>query len=173
MKSIADLIGREARWIQPRALKMEYELRDDDIVHATLRFRSSFKSIADAESPEGRWTFDRTGVWKPRVGVMGPAGSPALAELRYDFWRLVGHLQLADGRTFTARSNFWLTRYEIKAPDGSPVVRLRRISGLLRASATLDVPAPATVVREHPWLVAFAWYLCVLAQRDSSAAAAS
>lgn len=170
MRKIVDLIGREARWIQPRALKFEYELRAGEALHATLRFPSAFKTTALAESAEGRWTFDRTGLWRPRATVQGQDGGRQLAELRYGFRRLGGILTLADGGTFSTRSNGWMTRYDIKTPDGAPVVSLRRIRVFLRFSAIVDVPAPATVLQDHPWLVAFGCYLTVLAQWDSAAA---
>jgi hypothetical protein len=52
MKNIRALIGRELKWLQPHALKMEYELQDSGELAATLRFRSSLGSFATAESAD-------------------------------------------------------------------------------------------------------------------------
>jgi hypothetical protein len=52
VKEIAEVIGRELKWMQPSAWKMEYELRSGDETIATLRFRSSFGSFATAENAE-------------------------------------------------------------------------------------------------------------------------
>ncbi len=35
MKRMQDLVGRELKWVQPRAMKREFELRDGDEVAAT------------------------------------------------------------------------------------------------------------------------------------------
>lgn len=57
MKRMADLAGRELRWVKSDG----YELRDGDTVAATLRFRSMWGSLATAESADGCWTFKRVG----------------------------------------------------------------------------------------------------------------
>jgi len=54
MRKIAELVGRHLEWVQPSAFRMQYELRADDEVAATLRLRSSFGSFATGESEEVR-----------------------------------------------------------------------------------------------------------------------
>ena len=54
-------VQHRLEWVQPRALKMYYELRSDNELIATLGFRSLLGSFATAESAEGCWTFKRTG----------------------------------------------------------------------------------------------------------------
>jgi len=48
-------------WVQPRALQMNYELRADEELVATVRFRSLSGSFATAKSADGCWTFKRVG----------------------------------------------------------------------------------------------------------------
>ncbi len=66
MTKLAELVGHELKWIQPHALKMQYELHTGDIVVATLRFRSSFGSYAVATSADGSWTFNGLVSGKPK-----------------------------------------------------------------------------------------------------------
>jgi hypothetical protein len=69
MKRLAELMGRELKWTQPGAFKMNYELLAGDELAATLRFRSSFGSLATAESADGCWTFKRAGFFQTRVTI--------------------------------------------------------------------------------------------------------
>ncbi|HEY0722558.1 MAG TPA: hypothetical protein VGD41_00915, partial [Pyrinomonadaceae bacterium] len=64
MRKIADVVGQELEWVQPSVFKMQYELRAGDELAATLRFRSSFGSLATGESADGCWTFKRIGFWQ-------------------------------------------------------------------------------------------------------------
>lgn len=73
MKPLRDLVGRELEWTQPRALKREFELKDDGETVAQLHFRSSFGSFATAEAGDESWTFKRVGFWQTRVTIC-PAG---------------------------------------------------------------------------------------------------
>jgi len=43
----------QLRWVQPRALKMNYELLADELLVATLRFRSLSGSFAARQIPVG------------------------------------------------------------------------------------------------------------------------
>ena len=74
MRSISETAGQELLWIQPAAFQREHELRAGDDVVATLKFQRG--SLADAEAPDGYWTFKRQGFWQPRVTVRA-AGSDA------------------------------------------------------------------------------------------------
>jgi hypothetical protein len=84
MLETADLVGKELEWVQPSALKMEFELRADDETAATLRFRSSLGSLATAESGDGCWTFKRVGFWRTRVTIRACDGETDLAVFRHD-----------------------------------------------------------------------------------------
>ena len=82
MLRIGELIGRDLHWNQPSGFKMEYELRDGETLAATLRFRSSFGSLATAESADGRWTFKRVGFWHPVITVRASNEEATLATFR-------------------------------------------------------------------------------------------
>ena len=43
MKSIRTLIGRELQWLQPHALKMEYELQDTGELAATQIYNTGYR----------------------------------------------------------------------------------------------------------------------------------
>lgn len=172
MKNIHALVGHELQWLQPHALKMEYELQDLGELTATLRFRSSFGSFATAESADGCWTFKRVGFWQTRATVRVCGAEQDIAVFRNNTWAHGGTLELPDGRRYLANSNFWMTEYGFTTEAGELLVKYRRIGGVLHWSSIVEIQPAAASLKELPWLVAFGWYLTIMMHRDAAAAAA-
>jgi len=171
MKRVADLAGRELRWVKSKG----YELRDGDDVVATLRFRSTWGSLATAESADGCWTFKRVGFLQTRVTIRKCESDEETAVFKHNSWTGGGTLEFPDGRRFTADTNCWQTKFAFSTETGEPLVRFTKIFGLLKLSSNVDIlPAGATVAGA-PWLVMLGWYLSVQMHNDaaSSASAAS
>ena len=173
MKSIRELIGRELKWVQPRATKREFELHDGDDIVATLRFRSSFGSFAAVETGDGAWTFKRVGFWRTHVTICAGGSEQPIAVFRNNTWSAGGTLEFPDGRFLRANTNFWMTRYEFKTDSETPMVRFSRIGGALHLSAMVEIEPAAARLNELPWLVGLGWYLAIKMHDDAAAAAAA
>jgi len=173
MMKLTQLIGHKLKWVQPHALKMEYELRDGDMIAATLRFRSSFGSFATAESADGTWTFKRVGFWQTKATVRASGAEADLAVFKNNTWSGGGTLELPDGRNYPANTNFWATQYEFKTETGEALVSYRKISGMLHMSSETEIHPFAKNVAEMPWMVMLGWYLTVMMYMDSTAAVAA
>jgi len=171
MKRMAELVGRDLIWNQPKALKAAFDLSDGAEVVSTLVFRSSFGSLATATSAEGAWTFKRQGFFHPTVTVRPEGQESDLAIFRNRTWKAGGTLEFPDGRHLLGSTNFWQTRYEWTTENDTPVISYRRRSGILHVSATMVLHDPAKDWPELPWIASLGWYLKVLMQRDSAAAA--
>jgi hypothetical protein len=173
MKPLRDLVGRELKWTQPRAMKREFELMDDGETVAQLHFRSSFGSFATAESAGESWTFKRVGFWQTRVTIC-PAGTDGeIASFRNNTWNAGGTLELADGRQFRANTNFWGSAYEFRNEAEEPLVRFRKVGGVLHLSSMVEILPAAAALPELPWMVALGWYLAVKMHDDASGVAAA
>jgi len=173
MKNIRESIGRELIWTQPRFMRREFELADGEELVETLRFRSSFGSLATVETAEGSWTFKRVGFFSTRVTVC-PAGSEEeIASFRNSTWHGGGTLELPDGRRFRASTNFWMSRYAFQDPAEQPLVQFSRIRGAFNLAAQVEIAPAAAKLPELPWIVALGWYLAVKMRDDSSGAAAA
>lgn len=172
MQSSAELIGAALRWEQPKASKMEYELRQDENVLATLRFRSMFGSLATAESAAGCWTFKRVGFWQPKVTVRVCGSETDLATFTNNTWSGGGTLELPDGRKLLASTNFWATQYEFKTTTDALLIRYK-MAGMIHLSAAVEIQPAAVDLPELPWLTAFGWYLALLMYTDSSSSAST
>lgn len=173
MKRIAELVGRELKWVQPHTFKTEYELHIDGELAATLRFRSSFGSLATAESADGCWTFKRVGFWQTRVTIRACGTEADIAIFKNNTWSGGGTLEFPDGRKFLANTNFWMTKYEFKTEEDEALFGYRNIGGMLHLSAAVDIQPKAAHIPEIPWMVMLGWYLTLMLHRDSAAAAAA
>jgi hypothetical protein len=172
MMKLAELIGQELEWVQPHALRMEYELRAGDTVTATLHFRSSLGSFATGTSADGSWTFKRVGFWQTQVTVRPSGQEIDLAVFKNNTWSGGGTLELPDGRKYLANTNFWASQYEFKTEADEALISYKKIGGILHMSAAVEIYPAAKDLPEMPWMVLLGWYLTVMMQRDSATVAA-
>ncbi len=149
-------------------LGTDYRLRAGDEDAAALRFQGPLRTVATAESGDGRWRFSRRGFLRTRVTVRGGDDGRTVAVFRPGILRNGGTLKLADGRRYRATSNFWTTTYAFSTEDGTPLVRYR-FSGILKRSAVIDIQPAAKGLAELSWLVMLGLYLNVLLHNDSGA----
>jgi hypothetical protein len=171
MNSIAYRIGQELKWEQPSALKMEYQLRASDDLVASLRFKSSFGTLATGESTDGCWTFKRVGFWRTKVTIRECGSDLDLAVFKNNTWSGGGTLEFPDGRRFPATTNFWETQLEFKAETGESLLRFKS-GGLVHMSANVAIQPQAAAIPELPWMVMLGWYLMVMMHMESASAAA-
>lgn len=171
MKVIAEVIGRELKWGQPRAWKMEYELRSDHELIATLRFRSSFGSFATAESADGCWTFKRVGFWQTKATIRDCGSDTDIATFKNNTWSGGGTLELSGGRKVLATTNVWQTNFEFKSETGETLVRFKP-GGFVHLSATVEIQPDAAGMPELPLIVMLGWYLTVMMYMDTASTAA-
>jgi hypothetical protein len=176
MIKIVELADQPLKWVQPRALKMQYELLAGDQLVSTLKFRSSFGTFATGESADGCWTFKRVGFWQTRVTVRPCNGDTEVATFRSNTWRGGGTLEMFDRREFPATTNFWQTKFEYQNESGNSLIQFKS-SGLLHLSSTVEIQPRAVGIAELPMMVMLGWYLIVMMNMDaavvSSGAAAS
>ena len=169
MPTIAEYAQHELEWTQPSAGQMRYELRAGDQVIAGLQFRSMWGSLATAESDDGCWTFKRVGFWQTRATVRVCETETDIASFANNTWSGGGTLSLPDGRTFTASTNAWQTRLEIR--DSQILLLISYANrGLVRLSASVTIEPYALALPELPWLTMFGWYLVVMMYMDASGA---
>ena len=173
MRRIAELVGQSLKWEQPSALKMEYELRTvGGELTATLHFRSSFGSFATAESADGCWTFKRIGFFQTKVTIRACGSDDDIAIFKTNTWSGGGTLELADGRTFQAASNFWQTKFGFETESGEKLIEFQK-SGLLHLSVTVEIQPGALSTAELPLMVMLGCYLIVMMNMDAAIAASA
>jgi hypothetical protein len=77
---------------------MDYELRSDADLLATLTFRNMFGTFATAESADGCWTFKRVGFWQNRASIRACGSDTDVAVFKNNTWDRGGTLEFSSGR---------------------------------------------------------------------------
>lgn len=172
MRRITDYAQQEMKWEQPSAFKEQYELHVGDETIATLRFRSMWGSLANAESLDGCWSFKRVGFFKTHVTVRPCDSEQDIAVYYPNTWSQGGTIEFPDGRKYKASTNFWMTKVDITDETDSVVIRYN-IGGFFRQSALVEVMPSPLRLPELPMMVMLGWYLIILMHQDAGAAAAA
>ena len=168
MRRIAEVAAQTLKWEQPSALKMRYELRTgDNELAATLHFRSSFGSFATAQSADGCGTFKRIGFFQTKATIRAYASDNDTAIFKFNTWSGGGTLELADGPTFKASTNFWRTQFGFESESGEKLIEFQQ-GGLLHLSVTVDIQRSAIRMAELPLMVTFGCYLVVMMNMDAA-----
>ncbi|MGE5221694.1 MAG: hypothetical protein ACM3PY_04605 [Omnitrophica WOR_2 bacterium] len=180
MENLRMAIGNEIEWIQPKINQRSYVLCTGDTVFASLRFETSFGSLASAEAADGSWTFKRVGFFKTHVTVRRAGEETDLAVYTPNWFGTEGAIQFTGGRSYTWKpANFWATQYQIQ--DSLEKVVLTYKSGkehsnlpdLFKVQARVEIDPAYENIPEISLLVLLGWYLMILRHDDDTTAAAA
>ena len=162
-------------WVRPRWYRREYELRAGEAVIGTLRWESGWRSSAVAAMGGmggARWRFARQGFWRARVSATDEASGMAAASFEFG-WNGGGTMFLPDGQTYLLRrTGFWRLTWEWRRGDDTSVMRFRRVSWTGR-EVRVELADAALADANAALLMAFGWYLILLAQAAAASAAAA
>jgi len=170
MRHLADVVHSELHWKQPRLFDSNYELAAGDEVVATLSFRSTFGSLATAQSGDGSWTFKRVGFLETRATVREEGAQNDLAVFEHATWSGGGTLTIAGGPAIQVTTNFWQSRIEFQLEDSTVLFRYRT-EGFMRHEAGLEIEPAGARMPELPWMLGFGWYLVVMMHHDAASTA--
>ena len=171
MKRIADLAGHELHWTKGDR-HTAHVLRVGDETVATLRFRSAWGSLATAESADGCWTFKRVGFLQTRVTIRRCDSEDEIAVFKHNSWTGGGTLEM-DGHRYLADTNCWMTTFGFSTDAGEPLMRFRKIKGLMRLSSAVEILPAGAALHHAPWLVMLGWYLTVQMHNDAAVVSAA
>ncbi len=172
MKAIREFAGLPLLWVQPKAMKQQFELHCGDEVLAVMRWQSSWRSGATVETAEGSWSFRRQGFWQ-QVIIESAWGGAALPTLRRR-WTGSATLSFPDGHSYLwQRNGFWGIKRVWSTVEGVPLVSLKARSGFLKTGGEVAIQPFAAALPELALLVTLGWYLVIMEARDAAAAASS
>ncbi len=178
MLSLSDHLTSELSWVQPKARQRTFELKAGEALVGGLTFETAFGSLATATANGQAWSFKRMGFFRPHVTVRQAGGTEEIAVYRPKWSGTEGELTFMEGRVYHWHvANFWATRYEIQDVEGSALVTYRSggvdsgAKGLFKQQALVDITDLGRTSPDVGPLVLVGWYLIVLQQEDSAAAA--
>jgi hypothetical protein len=168
MQSLSDSGGAELRWVKPKWLKRQYELRAGEEVVATLARVGGTGAIGEWSG--GRYSFSQKGWFRQRILVSPEPAMDAEAP-RATFTRRDGVLTFADGRTFYwKKPSVWRSK-RVWTDGEASLVGIDPASGYAEPHVTIT-PEGAQLV-ELPLLLLLGQYLIVRAREEADAASAA
>jgi hypothetical protein len=172
MKAMREFTGQPLLWMQPKAMQQQFELHGGDEVLASIRWESSWRSRATAETAEGSWSFRRQG-FRQQVVIESNWGDAELPTLQRS-WTGKATLSFPDGHSYLWRRNgFWGIKRVWTTPEGEPLLNFTTRQGFLKTGGEVEIAPLAAALPELALLVTLGWYLVIMERRDAAAAAAS
>jgi len=165
MIPLSSAISGELTWSElPHTRK--YELTQVGDVVGALLHPSFWSSDFVAETPDGRWTFRRSGFYGTGAEIVDSVSEQPIASFK-SVWGGRGILTFADGETFHVEcKGWWHPVWSVVADGGQLVLRIHT------REKTVELPtAPAVPESRLPLLLMFAWYRVLQAEEDAASAA--
>lgn len=179
MQPLSEFSGRYLEWLQPKTFDTYYELRSEEQLMGTLTFRSSFGTLAVAETGEGKWSFKRVGFLNPRVTVRSYGSERDLAIYQPKFWG-DGILYFTRGPTLLwVPTNFWRTDWAFLDQDERQIVSFKggvakeKLKDILKRQTTLELVDTIRFREQMPLLATLGMYLIILHHQDAAGAVAA
>jgi hypothetical protein len=172
MIPLKEFKGRSLRWIQPKALVRNHELRSDANLLATLTWPKPLRSLAEAVTAESRYTLKRGGFLKPFVSIRDVAFDNEIGILRIG---LLGHgtLEFANGRRITVLSTrFWSYDWDLLDEGGQLLCKVKKLTKVMRNSADVTISEGIRKDRELMVMIIASWYAMVLMSDEAAGARA-
>jgi hypothetical protein len=166
MKPLSAMAGGELLWRLVPPGRSLYELRADDERVATLRVRRGAR--AEAEARDGRWIFERTGFWRPRLLVRAAESGTQIGCFTAR-WTGSGSLAMAgEVRYHWGAANAGHSQWTWHDADGAAIVRLAygRAPGS-GAAGRITIEPQAPVLSHLALLATLGCYLALLQRQDA------
>ena len=178
MDKIRNDISMPFQWVQPKAMPNRFEMRSGEKIFATLAFSRWKNMLAQAESADGQWTFERVGTLNHRVLIRRAGEDTKLGEYAYVYQRN-GRLELAGAIYCWKATNFWATQFNWLGPDDQPLIHYRlgvkdsRFSDWFKIQSRMEIYPAVALLPDPSLLVLCGWYLMVLERLENVLMAAA
>lgn len=173
MKRIADVGVSSLTWVRPRVWRREYLIVGNEELVGILRWRRRFSSLAIAESADGRWTFQRFGLFRRNVCVRVDGRSAEAAVFLSGWWGN-GVLELGAGRRYHwRRLGFWHPWWVFSDAQDVGVMQCRSRLTLSRTRGRIEVMPAVLPQPDIPLLVLLGVYRLIERARRAAARGAA
>lgn len=169
----------DLEWVQPKTGIQNFELRAGQILVGRLSFRSSWGTLAIAETADGCWSFKRVGFLNPRITVRIYGEDTDFAVYQPKIWG-DGVLNLSSGQHYNWKPvNFWNTHWAFLDDEDAVIVKIslgiqeEKLRDIFKTQATINIFQPDLYQEVLPLLVTLGLYLIILHQQDAAAAVAA
>lgn len=167
MKSIRALVDHSLTWNQPKGLRQEYELRFGNDLIATLKFPKMLSTNAIAESGDGSWALERTGVFNTKITIRNIDSETPLASYTARPFKGGGFIVLEEGKKFIVRNDRWHARFELQTEEEESLFELKS-RGFFKHFVDVKMNRRALQIEAFPSLLIFLFYVILLGRRDAA-----
>lgn len=164
LSSSSSAISSGLTWSKiPRS--RDYELRLNGKAVGRLRRPGWFSSSFVAETPDGAWTFRRSGCLGSGAQILDSSSQQQIATFKSK-WGRGGTLTFADGQTFQLScKGWWRPIWSVVEENDQPVLHIHRRERIV------EVPPRMAAPSRLPLLIMFTWYRVLQAEEDTASAA--
>lgn len=175
MNAITQPSATVLEWRDPEATEPRFELWAGEHQVASLAFVSPCRTLALAQTPEGSWSFRRTGFLTSLIHLREEGADQDIAVFHPGLLG-GGRLAFGNGVTFQWRSaghGAW----SFTGEDGEVLVVLKpedpepSQDGPPKTQAQVEITAAGRFSARVPLLAALGWYLILLHRQDQTAMA--
>ena len=160
-------------WEQLKWGHRYHELRSGETIYAKLEWTQAFGSMARSSSCEGVFTFKRGGFLHPYITIYREGFAVEAGRMNME-WRGSGELVFSSIQRFRFdRKGFASYDYEVKDQRGDLLFDLRKHWGAFKHHGEVNITVKGLACRELGMLLSLCWYLAVISEEDTAAAAAA
>ena len=164
MKAITHCLESTLAWKDPVPGVPKFELSSGGELLATLAYEPLCRTLATAETAEGTWTIQETGILSTTIHVREEGSTGDLAVFHPGFLGR-GRLRFGNGVTFRWRHHPLQHSWSFCGEDGETLLTFRREPELAEkpwphsTRAELDISPAGRSNPRIPLLAALGWYL--------------
>jgi hypothetical protein len=153
--------GDILRWVQPVAGNRYHELRSRSGIHAKLKWKGMYGSLAYVHTSEGTFTLKRAGFLNPRVTVRMRPGDSDVAVFDVNIG-ITGTIAFDDGPKFEVRRPKTLRRqWSIVDWDDRSIITVKN-TGSGRFSSEVAIRTDPRKIRHSLLMSAIVWYAFIV-----------
>jgi hypothetical protein len=167
MEKITASMGPDAQWIQTKSPGPgnEFELRSGRSLFGKLKWKKLLGSLATATTAGDKWTFKRTGFFRPIVTARIPKSDQNVAIFNPTGLGSDGTLEMMSGSTFKwTTTDSWHSKWGFKDEAGEDIIVFEPVWSMVKPMAKVQIVQDRA---EIPFLVNLGMYILVLMNGES------
>lgn len=172
MESLAGYTGQNLTWVSSPTAKRAYELRDGELVFATLVQPGLWKQDRVATTASGQWTLTLSGWTNKTLSIMDMNGVEA-GRVKRSSWGRGSILEWGDGSQYTWRAtNWWGGKWAWLDANERPIVGFTQ-QGMFRRRCLVTLAPDAALSVDPALLAALGWDLIQIQNAEAAAVSAA
>ena len=165
MKSIRSFLDFTLTLQQSRVWKSSYEIRFGDELLGSIHMPRLWSDRAEAESIDGRWSFERQGILKSKIVAKVQDGTLAASYQPHSFKRS-GSLIIGDEEPLSIKVGGFRNTLDVYSHFNEQVIHFQN-HGVLRLRSEITLSYAAKHIPQFPLIFFMSCYILLCSRRDA------